>query len=109
MADAHGEWVLQRSPGVYDEAALAALDFVVAEAGRAGVRLVLSLVDNWSYYGGVDEFVDWSGSVPPRDARYPRIARAGDASSDAFHSAQHQAYEAERHALFFSDLGCRWS
>eukprot|EP00887_Chlorella_sp_A99_P004994 scaffold4.g4994.t1 len=108
-------------PGEYDEGAFRALDWVVAEAGRAGVRIVLSLVDNWAYRawggcgghesprgqgGGVDEIVDWSPSVPPRDPRFPRLLKEGDASPDD-HTPEHRAYEARRHALFFSNPSCR--
>lgn len=46
---------LQVKPGVYSEDAFRALDYVVAEAGKAGLKVVLSLVDNWKYAGGVDE------------------------------------------------------
>jgi endo-1,4-beta-mannosidase len=31
------------------------LDVVIAEAQRAGLRVILSFVDNWKYFGGVDE------------------------------------------------------
>ena len=178
-ADSHGEFSLQTGPGEYDEDAFRALDWVVAEAGRAGLRLLLSLADNWSYRelrprpmlprpmlplfllpssalaalaprlsaapvlwaasrhelswpagslpqlsragsnspcrplvitgdsnspyaptgldrhvyavrvcgcvgagGGVDEYVDWSRSTPPRDPGFPRIAREGDATPE---------------------------
>lgn len=46
---------LQVKPGVYSEDAFRALDYVVSEAGKAGLKVVLSLVDNWKYAGGVDE------------------------------------------------------
>ncbi len=28
---------------------------MIAEAGKAGLKVILSLVDNWKYHGGVDE------------------------------------------------------
>lgn len=46
---------LQVKPGVYSEDAFRALDYVVSQAGKAGLKVVLSLVDNWKYAGGVDE------------------------------------------------------
>lgn len=37
-----------------------ALDFVVAEAGKHGVRLLLSLVNNLPEYGGKSRYVQWA-------------------------------------------------
>lgn len=45
----------QVEPGLYDEAVFRGLDVVVAEAERAGLRIILSLADNWKRRGGVDE------------------------------------------------------
>lgn len=45
----------QIKPGVYDEGVLRGLDYVIAEAGRSGIKTILSFVDNWKYAGGVDE------------------------------------------------------
>jgi mannan endo-1,4-beta-mannosidase len=44
------------------------LDRVVAAAGRAGVRLVITLANNWSDYGGVPRYLRWAG-VKTEDAR----------------------------------------
>ena len=38
---------LQVAPGVYNEAMFAALDRVVFEAGKRGLRLLLALSNNW--------------------------------------------------------------
>lgn len=51
---------LQGSPGVYSEQTFEALDFVVAEAGRHGVRLLLTLVNNLPEYGGKSRYVQWA-------------------------------------------------
>jgi mannan endo-1,4-beta-mannosidase len=45
----------QTKPGEYDEEVFRGLDVVIAEAQRAGLRVIFSFVDNWKYYGGVDE------------------------------------------------------
>ena len=45
----------QTKPGEYDEEVFRGLDVVIAEAQRAGLRVILSFVDNWKYFGGVDE------------------------------------------------------
>lgn len=37
-----------------------ALDFVVAEAGKHGVRLLLTLVNNLPEYGGKSRYVQWA-------------------------------------------------
>jgi mannan endo-1,4-beta-mannosidase len=41
------------------ERCLQALDYVVDSASRHGIRLILSFIDNWKYYNGVDQYVDW--------------------------------------------------
>ncbi|MED6109868.1 hypothetical protein PIB30_037526 [Stylosanthes scabra] len=51
---------LQVSPGVYDESVFRGLDFVVSEAGKHGVRLILSLVNNWKDFGGKNQYVEWA-------------------------------------------------
>ncbi|KAL9227852.1 hypothetical protein vseg_003496 [Gypsophila vaccaria] len=54
------QWrALQISPSVYDEHVFQALDFVVSEAKRNKIRLILSLVNNWSDYGGKQQYVKW--------------------------------------------------
>ena len=51
---------LQLAPGRFDERVFKALDRVVAEAGRHGVRLVLSLANNLEAYGGKTQYVRWA-------------------------------------------------
>ncbi|KAB2047614.1 hypothetical protein ERO13_A13G055601v2 [Gossypium hirsutum] len=43
---------LQISPGQFDERVFQALDYVIGEASRHGIRLLLSLVNNLQAYGG---------------------------------------------------------
>lgn len=55
-----GQWrALQKTPSVYDEEVFKALDFVVSEAKKYKIRLVLSLVNNWDAYGGKAQYVKW--------------------------------------------------
>ncbi|KAJ6871627.1 hypothetical protein NC652_037090 [Populus alba x Populus x berolinensis] len=55
-----GQWrALQKSPGVYDEDVFKALDFVVSEANKYKIRLILSLANNWDAYGGKAQYVKW--------------------------------------------------
>ncbi|XP_028770945.1 LOW QUALITY PROTEIN: mannan endo-1,4-beta-mannosidase 4-like [Neltuma alba] len=51
---------LQVSPGSYDENVFRGLDFVISEAGKYGVRLILTLVNNWKEYGGKTQYVKWA-------------------------------------------------
>lgn len=51
---------LQVSPGQFDEQTFQALDYVIAEARRNGVRLILSLVNNLQAYGGKTQYVKWA-------------------------------------------------
>jgi mannan endo-1,4-beta-mannosidase len=37
------------------------LDYVLASARAAGVRLVIPLTNNWSDFGGMDQYVTWRG------------------------------------------------
>ncbi|KAL6593209.1 hypothetical protein ACP70R_049093 [Stipagrostis hirtigluma subsp. patula] len=56
-----GGWrALQKSPSVYDEDVFKALDFVVSEARKYKIRLILSLVNNWDDYGGKAQYVKWA-------------------------------------------------
>lgn len=36
------------------------LDFVISEARKYGIYLVLSLVNNWDAYGGKKQYVQWA-------------------------------------------------
>ncbi|XVE80725.1 hypothetical protein DITRI_Ditri15bG0003600 [Diplodiscus trichospermus] len=55
-----GQWrALQKSPSVYDEEVFKALDFVLSEAKKYKIRLILSLVNNWDAYGGKAQYVKW--------------------------------------------------
>ncbi|OMO82320.1 Glycoside hydrolase, family 5 [Corchorus olitorius] len=51
---------LQISPGSYNEDTFKGLDFVVAEAKKYGIQLILSLVNNFKDYGGKDKYVQWA-------------------------------------------------
>ncbi len=57
--DGQGWNALQTSPGVYDEAVFQGLDYLLYKAQQLGLKLVLVLVNNWSEYGGMDQYVRW--------------------------------------------------
>lgn len=41
---------------------LQGLDFVISEAKRYGIKLVLSLVNNYENFGGKKQYVNWARS-----------------------------------------------
>lgn len=53
---------LQYSPGFYNQQMFKGLDFVVAEARRYGIKLILSLVNNYESFGGKKQYVNWARS-----------------------------------------------
>ncbi|KAL0540519.1 hypothetical protein IC582_020527 [Cucumis melo] len=55
-----GFHALQISPGVYDESVFQGLDFVIFEARKYGIRMILSLVNNFKDYGGRAAYVRWA-------------------------------------------------
>ncbi|XP_047326154.1 mannan endo-1,4-beta-mannosidase 4-like [Impatiens glandulifera] len=50
---------LQSAPGIYNEDTFKGLDFVISEASKYGVHLILSLVNNWDDFGGKKQYVEW--------------------------------------------------
>ncbi|XP_061350893.1 mannan endo-1,4-beta-mannosidase 7-like [Gastrolobium bilobum] len=53
---------LQYSPGSYNEEMFQGLDFAISEARKYGIKLVLSLVNNYENLGGKKQYVDWGRS-----------------------------------------------
>ncbi|KAF8409264.1 hypothetical protein HHK36_005338 [Tetracentron sinense] len=51
---------LQISPGHFNERVFKALDRVIAEARRHGIKLILSLVNNLQAFGGKTQYVKWA-------------------------------------------------
>lgn len=50
------------SVGVFNDSALEAADWAIAEAERLGLRLIIPLTDNWRYFhGGKHDFTTWCG------------------------------------------------
>ncbi|CAN5885958.1 hypothetical protein BH24DEI2_BH24DEI2_20510 [soil metagenome] len=37
------------------------MDYIVAKAGQLGVKLIIPLTNNWSTFGGMDQYVRWAG------------------------------------------------
>ncbi|KAL6498393.1 Mannan endo-1,4-beta-mannosidase 2 [Orobanche hederae] len=55
-----GDRALQMSPGTYDERVFQGLDFVVSEARKYGIRLILSFVNNYNDFGGRTQYAQWA-------------------------------------------------
>ncbi|MBR9705095.1 hypothetical protein GOV12_06800 [Candidatus Pacearchaeota archaeon] len=51
----------QTSPGVYNEEAFLKMDFIIDEARKRDLKLIIPLVNNWDDYGGMCEYVKWCG------------------------------------------------
>eukprot|EP00965_Chrysotila_dentata_P244845 6206204-Pleurochrysis_carterae.AAC.2 len=60
FADGPNEPHLQSAPGQFDPKMFDALDFVVAEAKARGLRLLLPLVNYWTDYGGIQQYLRWA-------------------------------------------------
>jgi mannan endo-1,4-beta-mannosidase len=60
-----GKSAIQLWPGVYDEASLRGLDWVLTRASHHGVRLILPLGNYWDAYGGTRQYVAWAGLPEP--------------------------------------------
>lgn len=43
--------------GQFDERVFSGLDFVLAEAGRRGLKLILALTNYWTPFGGMTQYV----------------------------------------------------
>ena len=98
---------VMKSPGRYDEEGLKALDFLLSEANKYGIRVILSFVDNWKYPGGVDQMLDWSETAPNRTMPLPAsLLEGGDYNQRSLTSGE-KNYIVERHSLFYTDEGAR--
>lgn len=53
---------LQYAPGSYNEDMFKGLDFVISEARRYGIKVVLSLANNYESFGGKKQYVNWARS-----------------------------------------------
>jgi mannan endo-1,4-beta-mannosidase len=69
--DGASQWnALQTSPGVYQEYVFQGLDYVLHLADQNGLRLILPFVNNWDDYGGMNQYVAWSGTASAHDDFY---------------------------------------
>lgn len=59
-----GPFVHVTGPGAFNEEAFVAMDRMLAAAHRAGVRVIVPLVDNWTWQGGVAQYAAFRGKPP---------------------------------------------
>lgn len=50
------------SPSGYNERGLQALDYVVYKAKESGIKLILTLANNFNDFGGIAEYIKWAGA-----------------------------------------------
>ncbi|KAL6615747.1 hypothetical protein ACP70R_038017 [Stipagrostis hirtigluma subsp. patula] len=55
-----GSNALQYQPGHYNENTFRGLDFVLSEARKYGIKVILSLVNNYESLGGKKQYVQWA-------------------------------------------------
>ncbi|KAK9842996.1 hypothetical protein WJX74_005452 [Apatococcus lobatus] len=56
-----GEWnCLQPSPGQFNEHVFRGLDFVLHEAAKRQIKLMLVIVNYWQAFGGMSQYCRWS-------------------------------------------------
>jgi mannan endo-1,4-beta-mannosidase len=79
---------VQIAPGKYDERGLKSLDFVLETARKYGLQVVLSFIDNWKYYNGVDQYLDWSNTAPNRTMDSPFKDLQGDPTGAIYGSGE---------------------
>ncbi|KAL8461572.1 hypothetical protein ACS0TY_032888 [Phlomoides rotata] len=60
FSDGPGPNSLQLRPGVFNQRLFKALDYVIVEARKQGIRLILSLVNNLNAYGGKAQYLRWA-------------------------------------------------
>jgi len=59
--------ILQSNLGVYSEEGFVHFDYVVKKAQEAGIKLVIPFVNNWTDFGGMDQYVKWTGAAKHDD------------------------------------------
>ncbi|CAD6341294.1 unnamed protein product [Miscanthus lutarioriparius] len=60
FSDGGGSNALQYSPGCYNENTFQGLDFVLSEARKYGIKMILSLVNNYDSFGGRKQYAQWA-------------------------------------------------
>lgn len=56
-------FVMQPQPGVYPEDGYERFDYTVWKASQLGLKLVVTLTNNWDAFGGMNQYVSWFGGT----------------------------------------------
>jgi mannan endo-1,4-beta-mannosidase len=91
---------LQPEPGVYDEAVLEGLDYLLAEMARRDMRGVLVLNNFFMWSGGMAQYVSWATGEP---IPYPEPVQGG-ATWDDFQHFSARFYGLEDAMVLFDDF-----
>jgi mannan endo-1,4-beta-mannosidase len=54
--------VMQPSLGEFNDAGFVRLDYTIQKAEELGLKLILPLVNNWDDFGGMNQYVKWTGA-----------------------------------------------
>jgi mannan endo-1,4-beta-mannosidase len=57
----HDGYCFQPRPYEYHEPTFKQLDYAIAKAGQSGIKLILTLANNWSDFGGIPQYLNWYG------------------------------------------------
>ncbi|MBN1480580.1 cellulase family glycosylhydrolase [candidate division KSB1 bacterium] len=69
--DGAEQWnALQTEPGNYQEYVFCGLDYILAKADEFDLCLILTIVNNWDDYGGMNQYVEWSSTAFSHDDFY---------------------------------------
>lgn len=53
---------LQKELGEYNEEAFKKFDYLIEKARECNIKLIIPLVNNWQDFGGMDQYVSWTGA-----------------------------------------------
>ncbi|HEX7505492.1 MAG TPA: cellulase family glycosylhydrolase [Polyangia bacterium] len=68
--------IIESAAGTYSETGLVGLDTAIAEAKKRGIRVILTLSNYWSDYGGLPLYAKWAGASGA-DAFYTNTTMQG--------------------------------
>lgn len=69
--------------------------------------MILSLIDNWKYYNGVDQYLDWSKTAPKRTVKPPFQDLSGDPAPGDYGTGP-QAEDIRKYEVGVLSRECNW-
>ena len=107
----HSEYRMQIRSKQYSTQSLQALDAILDTCAKVNIRLLLSFADTWMYHGGVQEYLDFSETLPDEFHMDQRIKTGLDTQEGDFDFSTMDQNTTDwlklRQTLFFSDSGAR--